>query len=159
MTTGLIVRVQYGVSRKGIPAPGLLHRAARSAWRAQSTAEVSIRVVDAEEGAELNFRFRHRNGPTNVLSFPGDEDPDERMDIPYLGDLVLCAPVLFREAVEQRKTLSAHYAHMVVHGMLHLQGFTHQADAEAEMMEKLEQQILKGLGYADPYQETDEVPD
>ena len=112
--------------------------------------ELTIRLVDEAEGRELNHTWRHKDYATNVLSFPADV-PDELLDIPLLGDLVICAPVVAREAAEQGKKLDDHYAHLTVHGVLHLLGFDHIDDAEAEEMEALERVILAGLGIADPY--------
>jgi probable rRNA maturation factor len=112
-------------------------------------AVVSLRIVDADEGRALNAQWRGRDAPTNVLSFPADL-PDE-VGLPLLGDLVLCAPVVQREAAEQGKAEEDHWAHLVVHGVLHLLGMDHQADAEAEAMEALEREILASLGIADPY--------
>lgn len=115
-------------------------------------AELSVRIVDAEESAELNWQYRHKQGPTNVLSFPADLP--EELNLPLLGDLVICAPVVEREAMEQAKRPDAHWAHMVVHGCLHLIGYDHIANDEAEIMETLETRILVGLGFPPPYQET-----
>ena len=112
--------------------------------------ELTIRVVDEAEGRELNRTWRHKDYATNVLSFPADV-PDGILDIPLLGDLVICAPVVAREAKEQKKPLAAHYAHMTVHGTLHLLGWDHEDDKEAEAMEQLEREILAELGIADPY--------
>ena len=112
--------------------------------------ELTIRLVDEEEGRALNNTYRHKDYPTNVLSFPADV-PDELLDIPLLGDLVVCAPVVAREASEQRKTLQAHWAHLVIHGCLHLLGYDHMDDAEAEEMEALERALLAELGHPDPY--------
>ncbi len=111
--------------------------------------EVVVRIVDEEESRQLNHDFRGKDRPTNVLSFPF-EGP-EHLPAESLGDLVICAPVVEREAQEQGKTLEAHWAHMVLHGMLHLRGYDHQDDAEAEEMEALERQMLARLGFADPY--------
>ncbi len=110
--------------------------------------EQTLRVVDDTECAELNQQFRGKTGSTNVLSFPGDSD---HLDYQYLGDLVLCAPVVEREAKEQGKPLEAHWAHLVVHGMLHLQGYDHLTENEAAEMEALEVKILSTLGYGNPY--------
>lgn len=115
-------------------------------------AEVSLYIVDDEESQALNLQYRHKDYPTNVLSFPADIP--EEVGVPLLGDLVLCAPVIEREAQEQGKTLDAHWAHMLVHGSLHLLGFDHIDDVEAEEMEALETQIITGLGYPAPYAET-----
>lgn len=118
----------------------------------QATAELTIRIVDEVEGHELNATYRHKDYATNVLSFPS-ELPDEILDIPLLGDLVICAPVVVREAKQQGKALEAHWAHLVTHGCLHLLGFDHEEDEQAVEMERLEQQLLMKQGYPDPYQE------
>ena len=112
--------------------------------------ELTIRLVDEAEGRELNHTYRERDYATNVLSFPADV-PDEMLDIPLLGDLVICVPVVEREAVEQGKALDAHWAHLVVHGCLHLLGYDHIDDDEAEEMEALERALLAELGHPDPY--------
>jgi probable rRNA maturation factor len=112
--------------------------------------ELTIRLVDEAEGRELNHTYRQRDYATNVLSFPADV-PDEMLDIPLLGDLVICVPVVVREAQEQGKTLEAHWAHLVIHGCLHLLGYDHIEDAEAEEMEALERTLLAELGHPDPY--------
>lgn len=148
----LDARVQYGLSRTGWPGPGPLHRAAQSAWRNPGSAHVTLRLVDLEEGRRLNREFRGKPDATNVLSFPAPPPvPAGFSASAYLGDIVLCAPVLATEACEQCKSLRAHFAHMVVHGMLHLQGMDHQEPTEAEAMETIEREILAGLGFADPY--------
>jgi probable rRNA maturation factor len=112
--------------------------------------ELTIRLVDEAEGRELNHTWRHKDYATNVLSFPADV-PDEMLDIPLLGDLVICVPVVEREAQEQAKTSEAHWAHLVIHGCLHLLGYDHIDDEEAEEMEALERELLAELGHADPY--------
>ncbi|HET7175215.1 MAG TPA: rRNA maturation RNase YbeY [Gammaproteobacteria bacterium] len=121
--------------------------AALSGRRAE--AELAIRVVSEAESAELNSHYRGKTGPTNVLSFPAQLPAG--VPLPVLGDLVICAPVVAREAREQGKSAEAHWAHLVVHGCLHLLGFNHEAEAEAEAMEAIERQILAGLGLPDPY--------
>ncbi|XVN21019.1 rRNA maturation RNase YbeY [Pseudomonas corrugata] len=113
--------------------------------------ELTIRlVVDEPEGRELNHTWRQKDYATNVLSFPADV-PDELLDIPLLGDLVICVPVVEREATEQGKPSEAHWAHLVIHGCLHLLGYDHMEDDEAEEMEALERTLLAELGHADPY--------
>lgn len=112
-------------------------------------AEVAIRIVDETEGALLNGTYRHTQGATNVLSFPAELPAG--VPLPLLGDLVICAPVVAREAQEQRKPLEAHWAHLVVHGCLHLLDFDHEDETEALEMEALERSILAGMGYPDPY--------
>jgi probable rRNA maturation factor len=117
--------------------------------------ELTIRLVDEAEGRELNNTWRHKDYATNVLSFPADV-PDELLDIPLLGDLVICVPVVAREAAEQGKSPDAHWAHLVIHGCLHLLGYDHIDDDEAEEMEALERELLAELGYPDPYAADDE---
>ncbi len=112
--------------------------------------ELSIRVVDEREGAELNWMYRQKEGPTNVLSFSCDVP--EGVPCRLLGDLVICAPVVEREALEQGKPQEAHWAHLVIHGVLHLRGFDHVEEAEAEEMEAIEIKILQDLGYPNPYE-------
>lgn len=116
---------------------------------------MSVRIVDAEEGRALNQRWRERDRPTNVLSFPADLPPE--LELPLLGDLVLCAPVVLREAAEQGKRVEDHWAHLVIHGVLHLLGMDHQDDAEAEEMEQREREILAALGIGDPYADPGEA--
>lgn len=115
----------------------------------QTEAEVTVRIVDEAESQQLNFDYREKNKPTNVLSFPFECPPG--IELPLLGDLVICAQVVASEAAEQQKTLTAHWAHMVVHGSLHLLGFDHINDDDAAEMEAEEIQILAELGFADPY--------
>jgi len=110
--------------------------------------EQTIRVVDEAESQSLNLKYRGKDAPTNILSFPA-EIP--HIDYQCLGDLVICAPLVAIEAREQDKELCAHWAHLIVHGMLHLQGFDHQTDDEADKMEALEVEILSTLGYLNPY--------
>ena len=111
--------------------------------------ELTVRVVDEDEMAALNTRYRHKSGPTNILSFPFEAPPGVELNL--LGDLVIAAPVVKQEAREQGKTESAHWAHMIVHGTLHLLGYDHQESVEAEDMEAREIRILKQLGYSNPY--------
>ena len=115
----------------------------------QQEAEVTVRIVDEAESNELNLTYRGKDKPTNVLSFPFEAPPG--LELPLLGDLVICRQVVEAEAVEQHKPLMAHWAHMVVHGSLHLLGYYHIEDEEAEEMEQLERDIMQELGFADPY--------
>ena len=108
-------------------------------------AEMTLRIVDQTEAQSLNREFRNKDYATNVLTFPLDIDPM------LMGDIVLCAPVVEQEARDQNKSLEAHYAHLIIHGTLHLMGYDHESDEEAEEMEALETQIVTHLGYADPY--------
>lgn len=124
--------------------------ASRALQDRREEAELSVRIVDEDESQELNCQYRHKDKPTNVLSFPADLPPE--LELPLLGDLVICAPVVAREAAEQHKTLAAHWAHMVVHGTLHLLGYDHIDDDEAEIMEQLETEILLDLGFPAPYE-------
>lgn len=117
-------------------------------------AELTVRFVSKEESAELNEQYRNKSGSTNVLSFPS-EVPDE-VELNLLGDLVICTDVVKQQAKEQKKQELAHWAHMIVHGTLHLLGYDHQIDAEANIMETKETQILSQLGYSDPYLEIEE---
>lgn len=114
-----------------------------------SDVEITVRIVDEAESHELNLTYRGKDKPTNVLSFPF-ECP-EQVEINLLGDLVICRQVVEHEAAEQEKPLLAHWAHMVVHGCLHLLGYDHIVDEEAEEMESLETEIMQSLGFADPY--------
>ncbi|MDE1332419.1 rRNA maturation RNase YbeY [Vibrio aestuarianus] len=115
----------------------------------QTQAEVTIRVVDIQESQQLNREYRGKDKPTNVLSFPFEAPPG--MEIDLLGDLVICRQVVEQEAQEQNKPLMAHWAHMVVHGSLHLLGYDHIEDDEAEEMESLETEIMLDMGFEDPY--------
>ena len=115
----------------------------------QAEAEVTVRIVDHAESQQLNFDYRSKDKPTNVLSFPFQCPPG--IELPLLGDLVICAPVVAAEAAEQHKSLQAHWAHMVVHGCLHLLGFDHINDDDAEQMEAEEVTILQQLGITNPY--------
>ena len=120
----------------------------------QAEAEVTIRVVDKVESQQLNLTYRGKDYPTNVLSFPFQCPPG--VELPLLGDLVICAPVVENEAIEQNKALQAHWAHMVIHGSLHLLGFDHINDDDAAQMEAEEVTILQQLGFSNPYLLDDE---
>ncbi|CAM4036628.1 MULTISPECIES: rRNA maturation RNase YbeY [Vibrio] len=115
----------------------------------QPDAELTIRIVEVEESHQLNHDYRGKDKPTNVLSFPFEAPPE--VEINLLGDLVICKQVVEDEAVQQQKPLLAHWAHMAVHGSLHLLGYDHIQDDEAEEMESLETEIMQGLGFEDPY--------
>ncbi len=112
-------------------------------------AEMTVRLVDESESTYLNETYRHGCGPTNVLSFEFNEKQNTALRL--IGDVVICVPVVQGEAVAQGKTLDAHWAHMVVHGTLHLLGYKHESEAEAERMELLETAIMRKLGFSDPY--------
>jgi probable rRNA maturation factor len=140
---------------------------AQAAWQGESNAgpELSLRIVSAAESQQLNNDYRGKNTPTNVLSFPMEMDEElllmlegknaeeaEGFSTSTLGDLAICAEVVEREAEQQNKSLEAHWAHMVVHGVLHLQGYDHIENDQAEAMETLETSIMQALGFSDPYQ-------
>jgi probable rRNA maturation factor len=150
------IDIESNSQSQQIPSVADLERWISVALQSQKLeeAEVSIYIVDEDESQELNAQYRGRDYPTNVLSFPADIA--EEVGVPLLGDLVVCAPVVEREAQEQGKTLQAHWAHMLIHGTLHLVGFDHIDDDEAEAMETLETLILTSLGYPAPYQEITE---
>lgn len=156
----LDLAVQYGVRPKGTPGKKLLRSWVEAALEAGLDASITVRIVDEAEGRELNHDYRGKDKATNVLSFAFNEgEPIMGMEDVTMGDLVLCAPVVEREALEQGKTLEAHWAHLVVHGVLHLQGYDHLDDVEAEAMESLETAILQTLGYPDPYLAEKGAPD
>lgn len=116
-------------------------------------AELSIRIIDEKEMQALNFEYRKKHKATNVLSFPAHMPEGFALPVPLLGDIVICAPVIVAEAKAQGKTLEAHWVHMLLHGILHLLGFDHQTDKQAEVMEKKEVEILSQLGFSDPYKD------
>lgn len=163
----LSLAVQYAVASKAVPTRAELRRWAQAAL--QQDIQATLRIVGEAEGRQLNHDFRGKDYATNVLTFaygPGNE-VTPHLPLPYagggrgegvgrmplIGDIVLCAPVVAREAKAQKKPLAAHYAHLVVHGFLHLQGFDHEIEAEATVMEALEGFIIQSLGYPDPYNE------
>ncbi|MFC7301279.1 rRNA maturation RNase YbeY [Cognatiluteimonas weifangensis] len=161
MTKGplrLDVAVGYALPRAGLPAAASFRKWVAAALQGRiREADLAIRLVDADEGRALNRHYRGKDYATNVLSFPAEVAEGVKLPrgvkLPLLGDLVLCAPVVAREAREQGKPLNAHYAHLTVHGALHLLGLDHQDTREAECMERLEREILAGLGIEDPYRE------
>ncbi|HVF35459.1 MAG TPA: rRNA maturation RNase YbeY [Candidatus Saccharimonadia bacterium] len=145
-----IVRVSYGLPRKGVPGAASFRRWSDAALDSRrEDAEVSIRITDVAEGRALNLRYRHKDYATNVLSFVA-QYPDG-VGANLLGDLVICAPVVSREAKDQGKRVEHHWAHLTVHGVLHLLGFDHETVAEARAMEAVERQVLEKLGIPDPY--------
>jgi probable rRNA maturation factor len=146
----LAVDVQYACAAVSPPTIDQIRAWATAARIGRQAAAVVVRIVDEAEAAELNARYRHRDRATNVLSFPFEAPPEAKSTL--LGDLVLCAPVIAREADEQGKTASAHWAHMIIHAMLHLQGYDHESEYEARAMEALETEIMGRLGYRNPYE-------
>jgi probable rRNA maturation factor len=154
------LEVQYAIhdagsaSRQGIPTQHEFHSwVAAALVPVNHAVEMVIRVVDEQESRQLNGRYRGKDKPTNVLSFPFEAPAG--VDSDHLGDLAICAAVVRREAREQQKKAMDHWAHIVVHGVLHLRGLDHQTEAQAREMEELEKQILAGLGVKDPYQPED----
>ncbi len=144
--------LQVAVEGFELPSQAELELWVKTALRdTMSEAELTIRIVDVEESQELNKTYRGKDKPTNVLSFPFEAPPG--IELPLLGDLVICAEVVKQEAIDQNKPLLAHWAHMVVHGCLHLLGYDHIDDSEAEEMESLETQLIENLGYTNPYKE------
>ncbi len=139
----LNLSVQYACNKTGLPLRADFVRWARAAL--VGGGEIAIRLVEIDEGQALNKEYRGKDYATNVLSFPYDIEPV------VSGDLVICPAVVAREATEQNKPLAAHYAHLVVHGMLHLQGWDHENDDDAQAMEEEETEILAAMGYPDPY--------
>jgi probable rRNA maturation factor len=135
--------VQYAIKSPDVPLRSQFRQWASETLEGEAV--VTIRVVDEDEGRQLNHDYRGKDYATNVLSFVYEQTPL------CLGDLVLCAPVISREAFEQGKKVEDHYAHMIIHGMLHLQGYDHLNDPDAHAMEAVETHIMKRLGYTDPY--------
>ena len=135
--------IQFASNNAQIPTATQFRKWAKAAIRIDT--EVTIRIVDEEEGRILNSTYRGKDYPTNVLTFPLTENPH------LMGDIIICAPVVEAEAQAQNKTLEAHYAHLTVHGILHLHGYDHETDPQAELMEAIEIQIVTKLGYANPY--------
>jgi len=147
----VVVTVQNASRGAGVPAEVEIKRWARSALAEGVRGELTVRIVDAAESAELNLRYRGKKGPTNVLSFPAEAPPAATDELLPFGDVVICAEVVEREAREQGKAPAAHWAHMIVHGALHLQGYDHENVREASIMEAREQALLAELGFPDPY--------
>ena len=145
----LAISIQIASQLANTPTNAQFKKWAKAALRVDT--EVAIRIVDEAEGRALNLAYRGKDYATNVLTFPLIETPH------LMGDIVICAPVVAAEAIAQNKPLSAHYAHLTVHGMLHLCGFDHDTEAQAELMEAIEIQILAKLGYANPYLITEDA--
>ena len=146
----VVVDIQNASEADSVPAENDIHCWVSSALAGQrDEAEVSVRIVDREEIQALNAQYRHQNKPTNVLSFPADLP--ESLGLSLLGDIVVCAPVVQMEAQAQGKTIQAHWAHMLIHGTLHLLGYDHEEENEAQRMEALETDIITALGFPPPY--------
>ncbi|MBK1873430.1 rRNA maturation RNase YbeY [Marinobacter sp. 1-3A] len=153
----LTVDFQNVFEGPGVPAESLFQAWAQAAWLGEEPSEVTIRIVDIEESLALNHQYRGKDKPTNVLSFPFEAPAG--ITVPLAGDLVICAPVVENEARDQHKEPSTHWAHMVVHGMLHLQGYDHIDDEEAEAMEAMEIRLLAEFGFGNPYEAEETVKD
>lgn len=151
------VEIQRQLELDGIPDDQSLSRYAEAAMDESSRSEVCIRIVDEAEGRALNLQWRGKDYATNVLSFPGSAPPGmPGGEAPELmGDIVLCAPVVARESQARDKPVAHHWAHLVVHGVLHLRGFDHIQPPSAALMERREREILDGLGIPDPYADDD----
>ncbi|HEX9684328.1 MAG TPA: rRNA maturation RNase YbeY [Burkholderiales bacterium] len=143
MTPKLDLTVQYAINARGLPSRARLRRWARAAL--ERDARVTVRIVGAGEARALNRNFRGKDRPTNVLTFIMRSRPHLE------GDIALCAPVIRREARARHKSAAAHYAHLVVHGVLHLQGYDHETAREARFMERRESRVVERLGFADPH--------
>jgi probable rRNA maturation factor len=143
-TPAFSLSVQYASAEKNLPTRAQFRRWVKAAL--QQPAKITLRIVDETEGRELNFQFRKKNYATNVLTFVYDDTS------PLSGDIIFAAPVVAREAGEQKKSAEAHFAHLTVHGVLHLQGYDHEKSKDATCMEALETDILARLGYHNPYE-------
>jgi probable rRNA maturation factor len=145
------VAVQNATVAAGVPSTARLRRWALAALGARARGELTVRVVGEKESAALNARYRGKKGATNVLSFRAESPGGRSAELLPIGDVVICAQVVAREARAQGKALTAHWAHMVVHGTLHLRGYDHERAREAAAMERRERALLAGLGFPDPY--------
>ena len=155
MTHSIII--QHTIDKHLTPSSMQLRKWAKNVLqRATQQQEVTIRLVDREEITQLNLTYRHKNDATNVLSFPIQLPEAVKFSKTPLGDVVICADVVNQEANEQLKSIDAHWAHMVIHGILHLMGHDHQLEEQALIMEALEIETLKQLGFANPYETRDE---
>ena len=148
--------IQQAADNAFVPASTLLRKWAKKALSQKNTrqmksAEMTLRIVNTDEMTTLNSTYRHKKGPTNVLSFPFTTPADIVMDRPLLGDIIICADVVNREAQEQQKTPESHWAHMIIHGVFHLLGFDHEIESEADIMETMEIEVMQALGFANPY--------
>ncbi|MEQ1546668.1 rRNA maturation RNase YbeY [Methyloglobulus sp.] len=150
------IEVQVVFSSPGQPDKAQIQQWVDAALQGyDKDAEIVVRIVDVHESAQLNKQYRHKPGPTNILSFP--VEVPEGIELNLLGDLVVCAPVVEREAIEQQKLLTHHWAHIIIHGVLHLLGYDHIEEDEAEVMESLEIKILQALNISNPYLQAHEL--
>lgn len=149
------VEIQFACNASETPTKNKIKKwACTTLLEFLDSGEITIRFVDAEESRQLNEQWRKARGPTNVLSFNYGDSPGPAKD--HIGDIVLCTPVILKEAKEQKKNIESHFAHMVVHGCLHLIGYDHEKKQDAEKMESLEIDLMNKLGYDNPYQITDD---
>lgn len=147
------VTVQCTVEKNLMPAAKHIKSWAKTALKfMEKSAELNIRIVDVTEIIQLNSQYRYKNKPTNVLSFPFDMPEEIEDELAFLGDIIICAEVVNNEAIHQHKNKEAHWAHMVVHGTLHLLGYDHEKEEDAKIMEPKESAILASLGFPNPYQ-------
>lgn len=146
----LELSIQFATSSPDVPQKSFIERCVLLALP-DGAGELVVRVVDEAESAALNERFRGKAGPTNVLAFPPGDMPVPASEPGSLGDIVICAPIVAREAHEQQKSPEAHWAHLIVHGCLHLCGYDHVTGEAARLMERRERELLAVLGIADPY--------
>jgi len=145
-----MIEIQNASTVTSLPADNLIIKWAEQALDEPYTeAEITLRIVDEEEGLALNKAWRKKESATNVLSFPVGETLEQAPNL--LGDIVICAPIVEREAKEQGKSIDAHWAHLIIHGVLHLQGYDHESEQQASVMETKEILILEHYGYANPY--------
>lgn len=145
----LFMQVQYATEMTNLPSTQQFKRWARNTLRVDS--QITLRIVDEAEGRALNKTYRGKDYATNVLTFPLAEEPH------LMGDIIICAPVVAKEAAEQGKPLEAHYAHLTVHGVLHVHGYDHEIEEQADLMESIETEIITKLGYANPYLVTEDA--
>lgn len=148
------ITIQYAADKKLAPAKTQISKWVTQALAGRaSKASVTIRIVKTDEMTTLNHTYRHKNKPTNVLSFPAALPNEIAAAYPELGDIVICAEVVNREANEQHKSRESHWAHMVVHGIFHLLGYDHEKDEEARVMENMEIDVMHKLGFSNPYED------
>lgn len=151
------IHIQLAADDVYVPKRSLLRKWASAALNRKIKAgEITLRIVDDNEMRELNETYRQKKGLTNVLSFPFTTHDAVELETPILGDIVICAAVVNREAEEQNKSPDAHWAHMIIHGIFHLLGYDHVEDREAAIMESLEIEIMQQLGYENPYETGEE---
>ncbi len=152
-----LINIQHIADKAIAPKASLMRKWAEAALcQKTSMGEITLRLVDTDEMTKLNSIYRHKEGPTNVLSFPFTAPDGIEEASPYLGDIVICSDVVNREAIEQEKPSDAHWAHMIIHGIFHLLGYDHATDQQAHIMESLEIKTMQTLGFPNPYLTGDE---